>query len=106
MTNIEALRADIIYPVEDSFLTKAILDRGLTDTDTYSVTDNKRLIDLALADCFVKMVTTPSITEGGFQLTLTDKSNLIKVASGIYDKYGESNPLNQAPKINDKTNYW
>lgn len=92
MTNLEAIGASVIYPVEEAKLNKALFDRDLTPTDQYTK-ENKKALDLACADLYGIMVTAPQISEGGFSLSLSDKSNLLKVASSIYVKYGESDPF-------------
>jgi len=99
MTNLAALNASVMYPVDTAKLEKALFDRGVSPEGDYSLS-NKKLLDLATADLYVVLITTPTITEGGYQISLTDKSNLMKVASGIYDKYGEYNPFaTQSPTI-------
>lgn len=81
-----------MYPVKDDKLQAVLFDRSITPTDEYSLT-NKKSLDLAMADLYVILITTPTIAEGGYQLALTDKTNLMKVASGIYRKYGENDPF-------------
>jgi hypothetical protein len=92
MTNFEAIQASVIYPVEDAKLNKVLFDRDLNPSELYSK-ENKRAVDLATADLYVSMIATPQITEGGYQISLTDKSNLMKVASAVYLKYGEKDPF-------------
>lgn len=92
MTNFEAIQASVMYPVEDPQLKKVLFDRDLSPEEDYSRA-NKKALDLAMADLYVVMVTTPQITEGGYQLTLTDKSNLMKVASSLYVRNGEADPF-------------
>lgn len=92
MTNLEAIRASVMYPVEDAQLNKALFDRDLVPTADYSKA-NKQAMDLAVADLWVNMITTPQIAEGGYQISLTDKSNLMKAASGVYRRYGEFDPF-------------
>ncbi len=98
MTNLEALQASLMYPVEEAKLKKALFDRDLDHLDDY-IKSNKRLVDLAMADTLVIMINTPQIQEGGFQMALTDKSNLMKVASAIYLKYGEMDPFANTPFV-------
>lgn len=78
-----------MYPVKDDKLQAVLFDREITPEAEYLLS-NKKQVDLAMADLYVILITTPTITEGGFQLALTDKTNLMKVASGIYTKYGET----------------
>jgi len=86
MTNLEAIRASVMYPVEDAQLNKALFDRDLDPTADYSRA-NKQAMDYAVADLYVIMVTTPTIAEGGYQISLTDKGSLMKAVSAIYKRY-------------------
>lgn len=99
MTNFEAIQASVMYPVEDAKLNKVLFDRDLTPIDEYSK-DNKKALDLAMADLYLVMITTPQIQEGGYQISLTEKSNLMKVVSSIYGKYGETDPFaSKSPSV-------
>lgn len=92
MTNLEAIRNDIIYPLEDGKLEKALIDRGVEPSVAYSLS-GKSLLELVRADLCVKLVTAPNIQEGGIIISMTDKSNLMKIASAIYIKNGEKDPF-------------
>ena len=105
MTNLEALRSMVQYPVSENLLVKALLDRELDKDSDYS-RENKKLVDLTYADVLSALVSSPNISEGGYQLSISDKSAITKVASGIYDQYGVSNPLKSKVTINDRSNYW
>jgi hypothetical protein len=90
MTNIEAIKAKLNYPLSDNSFTVALQDRGLTDSDTYSTC---QAFDLAYADVINTLVTAPDTKEGGFTLTLTDKDKLLRLADGIYKTYSQPNPI-------------
>ena len=92
MTNLEAIRADMIYPLEDGNLEKALIDRGVSPSGDYSLSV-KGDIELTRADLFVKMLAVPNIQQGGIVISLTEKSNLMKAASAIYLKNGEDDPF-------------
>ena len=98
MTNLDALKSKAVgYPVgEDTFLT-ILIDRGLTAASDYA--GKSKAFELSTADLYVSLLTAANITEGGFQVSITDKSNFKEVASGIYDKWGEPNPLKSTPKV-------
>lgn len=92
MTNLDAIKATVAgYPLTDNIFLKVLIDRGVEATDTYAGISMP--FELATADLLVRLLTAANITEGGMQVSVTDKSNFIKVASGLYDKYGEVNPL-------------
>ena len=98
MTNLDALKSKAVgYPVdEDTFLT-ILIDRALTATDEY--TGKSKAFELAHADLYVVLVTAANVVEGGYQVSMTDKTNFVKVASGIYKKWDEPNPFDDTPKI-------
>lgn len=105
MTNLERLEGRFLFPVKESALAGALLDRGLTDSDDYSVA-NIRAMDLALADMAMTAITSPTITEGDYQLNHSNKGELRKLADGIYSKWNESNPFDSSPKVRNATNKW
>ena len=90
MTNLEAIKGRLNYPLSDNAFILALTDRGLTSTDTYAKGES---FDLAYADSITMLVTSPKVSEGGYSVSLTDKATLIKLANGIYNKYGEPSSL-------------
>jgi len=105
MTNLERLSGKFLFPVQESALTGALLDRGLTHDDDYSV-DNKRAVELAMADMAMTLITSPTVTEGGYQLNHSNKGELRRLADGIYSRWNEDNPFENSPKVRDATNKW
>lgn len=89
MTNLEAIKAKLNYPLSDNSYILALSDRGLVYTETYS---DKRSLELAQADILNTLASAPSITEGGYSIVLSDKNAALKVADSIYKKYGVYNP--------------
>lgn len=94
MTNLEAIKAKLNYPLADNSYILALSVRGLIHTDTFSDT---RSLELAQADLMYTLLTSPSVTEGGYSITLTNKEYVAKLANGIYAKYGEHNPYEKKP---------
>jgi hypothetical protein len=103
MTNYEALSASVNYPVDKIKVQKILIDNGLNETDSYSGLNKE--FELAMASMYVLLVTSANITEGDFQVSATDKSNYLILASGIYSKYGVDNPLEKKPKIVNRSKY-
>jgi hypothetical protein len=98
MTNLEALKSTAIgYPVGESTFQKILIDRGLIADAEYP--GKTKETELAQADLYVSLLTAANIQEGGFQVSMTDKSNFAKVASGIYNKWDEPNPIGSQPII-------
>ena len=99
MTNLEALRAKLNYPLPDNSFIVALTDRGLTYTDDYS---DQQSLELAQADLIYTLITTPNTTEGGYAIVINDKKSLLLVAENIYKKYGVRNPLRPTAKFVQK----
>lgn len=99
MTNLEALKGKIAgYPLSDNTYLTALIDRGLNPQGEYA--GKSKEFDLAMADVYVVLATGVNVTEGGYQLSITEKSNFIRVANSIYVKHGETGPLSDTqPKV-------
>jgi hypothetical protein len=98
MTNLEAIKGKVGYPLSDNAFILALTDRSLVSTDTY-VIGNKQQLELAQADLIYTLVSSPNVTEGGYSVSLSDKKSLIELANGIYTKYGQSSPLKPTAKF-------
>lgn len=103
MTNLEALSASVNYPIETLKLQKILIDNGLNDSDTY--TGTSKAFELATAALYTLIVSSANISEGDYSVSATDKASMLKMASGIYQKYGVENPL-AANTIRNVSNYW
>lgn len=90
MTNLEALKAKIGYPLSDNALKVALIDRNLSDSSFYEPCQN---FDLAYADAVMTLIAAPNVSEGGYMINLSDRERLIALANGIYSKYGLISPL-------------
>lgn len=89
MTNLEALQATVAgYPLETNTFTKALTDRGITSGDTYMGTT--KAFDLATADVYIILSTGVNISEGGYSISQSDKNSYLKIANGIYQKWGQA----------------
>lgn len=92
MTNLEAIQSVVVgYPINANTLLRILIDRGLDAQSDYA--GKSKAFELAHADVLISLITAANMSEGGFQVSLTDKSNFLKVASGLYEKHGEVNPL-------------
>jgi hypothetical protein len=94
MTNLDAIKAKLNYPLPDNSYITALLGRGLISTDVYS---DFRSLELAQADLMYTLITTPAITEGGFSISLSNKEAVRSAANGIYARYGVRNPYEKKP---------
>ena len=103
MTNLEAIKAIVQYPLDDTSFELALLNRDLTGSDAYSKSNLKGL-ELAKADCLVTIISSPDISESGYDISHSDKEQLKKIASALYRKWGVYDPYGGV--IIDATNQW
>lgn len=91
MTILEALQSTVNYPIDGSKITLIVIKRGLVQDEeiTQSVLTSKAF-ELATADVYLLLVSSPTIAEGGYQISMTDKGNMLDMAKAIYTKHGEN----------------
>lgn len=104
LTNIQALAGSVNYPVDDAKLQKILIDQSISPEGIYNGLTEE--FELATAALYTLLVTSANIAEGGYQLSATDKSNYLKLAEGIYSKYGVDNPLKAKSFIRNRSNNW
>ena len=102
MTNLEAIKAKLNYPLSDNSFIIALQDRGVTSAGIYAGGES---FDLAYADAINTLVTAPDTTEGGFSISFTDKANLLSLADGIYLKYDVDNPIKKSSLKSPKATF-
>jgi len=95
MTNLEAIKAKLTYPLAENAFIVALEDRGIASDGIYVSGES---FDLAYADTIIMLVTTPSIKEGGFSINLVDKETLLRLADKIYKKYDVVSPISSLKK--------
>jgi len=100
MTNLEALRARVGYPLSDDSLTIALERRGKLTTDTFDATTDAEAFDLAYADSLVTILTSPaSLSEGGYSISTGDKKVIQDTANFIYNKYSKPSPIMKSKPV-------
>lgn len=105
MTILEALKSVVSYPVSSNTVEAISITRGLTSSATFDQSVAlSSAFELAKADVYAHVVGAANISEGGYSVSMTDKSNMIKMASAIYAKHGESNPF--AVTLTNASNRW
>lgn len=97
MNNKEALAAKINFKVADVKLEVALLGHNISPTAENTGTSKD--FDLALADIYILLVTTPAVQEGGYQLNMTEKLQLTRLAEGLFSKYGLPSPFSKTITI-------
>lgn len=88
MTNLEALKGKVAgYPLKDEAYLSVLIDRKLGSQDEYE--GKSKAFDLAMADLYITLITGVNISEGGYQISIAERNNFIKVANGLYIRHGE-----------------
>ena len=108
MTTLEALKSSIGYPIQDDNAVKLILiKRGIDASDEVTTElANAKEFELAKADLYYWLSTAANIQEGDYSISITDKSNFLKLASNIYIRYGEEVAEDSKPTIEDGSYSW
>lgn len=92
MTNLEALKSAVHFPLSNLTLEKIMINREL-DKDGVYTSANSGTIELCVADSIKVMLTSPNISESDFSISMTEKETLKKMANEIYEKNGEPSPF-------------
>jgi hypothetical protein len=103
MTNLEAVKAYIEYPLSDNSYKLALLNRSLEYSDVYDKTKQKDM-ELSGADALKSVITSADIKDNTYSVTAHDVVEIKKLIASIYTKWGYPDPL--APKLSNATNMW
>ena len=105
MTILEALKSVVSYPVSTNTVETIAITRGLTSSATFDQSVAlSSAFELAKADVYTHVVGAANISEGGYSVSMTDKSNMMKLAGAIYAKYGETSPFSST--LQNASNRW
>lgn len=90
MTNLEALKARVNYPLSDSQAEEKLVGRGveIDDDFTQSVAESKAF-QLAYADTLRFVITMVNLSQGG-SISAQNTAGIRGTANAIYKKYGEA----------------
>lgn len=103
MTNLEALKASVNYPVDTIKVQKILIDNGLNDSETY--VGFTEAFDLSTAALYILLATSADIQEGDMKISATEKANYMQLAATIHAKYAEPVVVSK-PKIYNRSNLW
>jgi hypothetical protein len=95
MTNNAALQSTTSYPIVADTIERLLVDRGLEPAAVYS--GKSQAFDLAKADLYKELIAGANISEGGYSVSMTEKTQLLNIANSIYAQYSE--PLLSQPTI-------
>lgn len=103
MTNLESIKSTVAgYPLATDTFNRVLIDRGLSAADSYL--GKSQAFELATADLYLTLATAANVSEGGFQVSVNERSQFAKMATAIYDKWNES--AGQTPTVTDRTEAW
>lgn len=97
-TILQALKDELLYPVSEGFLMNKLIKRGLGGDDLFTaeIAQSKEFRG-CVADCLIRIITAPNITEGGMSISNSDKDAMLKIANTIYGDIGESEYTDSRP---------
>lgn len=105
MTNSDALKSVLAgYTLSDNAVTRICTDRGITALATFAGKDES--FELAMADAYVTLATMVNVSEGGYSISLSERSRLMSLADVIYTKWGDGSSAAGTPNIRNKTMLW
>jgi hypothetical protein len=104
MTNSEAILSATSYPVSANAVTRICTDRGISAGGTYTGRDKS--FELALADLYAMMASSPSISEGGYSVSISDRQQFSRMADAIYSKWGDGMSAAGIPNIRNRSELW
>jgi len=98
MTNLEALQAMLEYE-NTNLLAKALTDRGVSSSGTYS-TANQRLVELSAADIYLVLLNHPEFREGSKSVNYSG-AKLMSLRNEILRKWNALSVTIKAPGTGD-----
>jgi hypothetical protein len=108
MTNKEALKAQINYPVREDSIDLALLNAGVSPETTYVPATHQKGVETALAGLIFILVTSPkSESELDYSLTSQDIDQLLALRSVILKRWDLTDEFaNTGAVIKDGTANW
>ena len=99
MTNLEAMKNIINYPLKDGSFIIALQRAGINPTEEFNPADAKAL-DIASSWLILTVLTSAkSVSEGGYSITYADRDSLLKARSLLLSYWDL--PDTEASSIND-----
>lgn len=88
MTVKEALASTISFNLPAGRIDKALIDAELDGNSNYTKADERK-VDLCMAGLLFTLITSADVTEDDVSVKLPSREVLLKVYSGIVNKWGE-----------------
>ncbi|MEN0095899.1 MAG: DUF6706 family protein [Pedobacter sp.] len=86
MTNLEALKNKINYPLNEGSFLVVLIEADINPQAEFSK-DNSMKLDIAASDLILQVLTSPNVSEGGYSISLSDREALLKVRSLLLAKW-------------------
>lgn len=102
MTYLEVLQSKAKNA--DSEILRSLLVEQDIDPDR-EFTSKQKGFDLAYAWYLVGLIISPDWSQGDMSESW-DRDSLVNIASNIFNKYGEDNPLSETTTIEDFSDLW
>lgn len=100
LTVLAALKAQVQYPLPESFFLFVMIKRGLEDVVCTETVSNSSAFKGAMADCLKQIVFHPnSISEGGISISKAEVASIKAEANRLYREIGEEPIGGEVPKI-------
>jgi hypothetical protein len=102
MTKKEALIAVLQVTIPDISLEKALIDQGITGSESYSLSSEKE-IDLCAISIYRALLAVPDLKEGDMSISY-DRQGLQSVLLSLATKHGVKDIVNQyKPSVTGKS---
>ena len=99
MTNLEAMKNIINYPLKEGSFMIALQRAGILPTEQFVIA-NAKALDVASSWLILTVLTSPkSVSEGGYSITYADRDALLKARSLLLSYWDL--PDTEASSIND-----
>lgn len=109
MTNLQALKARVNYPLTDAQAEEKLYGRGVQPDEFYDIgVSETKAFQLAYADTLRFIITMVNLSQGG-SITAQSVPEIRATANAIYKKYGETEigTTGEQPNvIEDESDNW
>lgn len=109
MTNLQALKARVNYPLSDTQAEEKLIGRSIDANDDFdaSIAESKQF-QLAYADTLRFIITMVNLSQGG-SISAQNMAGIRGTANAIYKKYGEDligEMGDELSVVEDMSNNW
>lgn len=107
MTNLQALKNIVNYPLSDAQAEQKLIGRGVDTASEYSATiNNSKNFRLAYADTLRMIITMVNLSQSGGSISAQNTADIRNTANAIYRQYGETLIGEQPSILKDASDKW